>query len=120
MPKLDTHREKYRSFKADAERKENSVEIRAEAYFLASYHLVDACAARHNVHIGKHQRVRSELEKNDMIFGKDTGQVWKLFQALDTAYRPKFVYGDSWSERDFVRVREVFEELETVCLKVLK
>ena len=120
MPKKETHLEKYRRFKADAERTENSVELRAEALFLAAYQLVDACAAKHGVHIGKHQRVRSELEKNDMIFGKETGKVWRLFQALETAYRPKFVYGDSWTRRDFERMNEVFAELEEVCLEAVK
>jgi hypothetical protein len=35
---------------------------RIEAYFNASFHLIEAVAARIGLHIQKHQKVRSELE----------------------------------------------------------
>lgn len=119
MGRRDDHIEKYRTFKADAERPENSREIRAEAYFLAAFHLIDSCAAAHNVHIDKHQRVRQELEADDFIFGKETGRVWHLFQRLERDLRPRFVYGFKGSERDFKDLQDAFAELEAGCAKVV-
>src|SRR3990172_5387572 len=56
MASQDAHLAQYRLLREDAFRESNSLPTRVETLFLAAYHLVDACAARENVHIGKHQR----------------------------------------------------------------
>ena len=118
MGRVEDHLDKYRKLKADAGRDDISRELRAEAYFLAAFHLIDARAARHNVHIDKHKNVKRELEANDLIFGKDTTEVRRLFEPLERDLRPRFVYGFKWSDRDFVEVERVFRELEALCQKV--
>jgi hypothetical protein len=119
MAQTKTHLQRYETFRADAFREENSAEIRVEALFLASYHLIDACAARLNVHINKHQNVRRELEANDRIFGPRTREVWQAFQELETRVRPKFVYGLSWGPRDLERARALLRAIEERCREVL-
>jgi hypothetical protein len=64
-----THLEKYRRFRADAERADSPLPTRAEAYFPAACHLIDACAGAKGVHIGKPRRVRQELDLNPILFG---------------------------------------------------
>lgn len=111
--------DRYKRLRSDALRSEISEELRVEAFFLAAFHLIDACAALHNVHIGKHQNVRKELEANDRIFGLKTADVWKSFQELETRIRPKFVYGSRWTAKDFERAKRVFESIEALCQEAL-
>lgn len=106
---------RYKRFRLDALRNDISDELRVEAFFLAALHLIDTYAARHNVHIGKHQNVRKELEANDRIFGPKTADVWKAFQELETRIRPKFVYGSRWTAKDFERAKNLFESIEALC-----
>jgi hypothetical protein len=119
MTSRSRHLGQYRDFKKGAELDANPPQVRVEALFLAVFHLIDACAALRNVHINKHQRVRSELEQNPAIFGERTKEVWLTFQDLETRLRPKFVYGKSWTEEDFDSVFEKASGLERVCEEVL-
>lgn len=116
---MAVHRKRYEAFRADAYRTENSPEIRVEAWFLAAFHHIDACAARHNRHIGKHQNVRKELEANERIFGPHTREVWQAFQELETRIRPKFVYGSAWTSKDLALAQRLFEAIEARCREAL-
>jgi hypothetical protein len=113
------HLAQYQDFKGGAEMEANSPQLRVEAIFLAIFHLIDACAASHNVHINKHQRVRYELERNATIFGGRTEEVWIAFQDIETRLRPKFVYGKSWRPEDFKAVFDRAARIEEICREVL-
>jgi len=117
---LDKHLERYRRFREDAAREELNPETRVEAYFLAAHQLIEACAAKNDVHIGKHQNVRTELMANGFVFGDRTESVWRSFQSLENRLRPKFVYGFNWTQQDFEQVLAVFGELERWCQEVLR
>lgn len=119
MAQTEAHLDRYRKFRADAFREENSAEIRVEALFLAAFQYIDACASRLNVHINKHQNVRRELEANDRVFGERTEEVWRAFQELEVRVRPKFVYGSRWTTKDLERARRLFEAIEAHCREVL-
>lgn len=62
MSSSETHLEKYRMFKADANNEGNSIPTRIEAYFHAAFHLIEVHAAISGIHIEKHQKVRTILE----------------------------------------------------------
>jgi len=120
MAAKEAHLAQHRLFRGDGFRESNSLPTRVEALFLAAYQLIEACAASENVHIGKHQHVRSELTENDRIFGVRTEAVWRGFQELETRVRPKFIYGTRWTDRDFETALDLFDALERVCLEVLR
>jgi len=119
MSQKAIHLKRYETFRADAYRAENSAEIRVEAWFLAAFHHIDACAARLGRHIGKHQNVRKELEANERIFGTRTRDVWQSFQELETRVRPKFVYGSEWTAKDLTLAQQLFESIEERCREAL-
>lgn len=119
MAQSDAHLNRYKRFRLDALRNDISEELRVEAFFLSAFHLIEASAARHHVHINKHQNVRKELEANDRIFGPKTADVWKAFQELETRIRPKFVYGSRWTAKDFERAKHLFESIEAICRETL-
>ncbi len=75
MGAYEIHAEKYRQFKQDAERAENSTPIRIEAYFYALFHLIESVVASAGVHINQHRHMRRELEANTDIFGENTRKV---------------------------------------------
>jgi hypothetical protein len=79
MSQYQTHIEKYRMFKVDAEKETVSAPLRIEAYFSAIFHLIEASASKYNIHIDKHQNVRELLERNLEIFRNDTEVVWRIF-----------------------------------------
>ncbi len=114
------HLAQYKDFKQGADLKANPLPVRVEALFLAAFHLIDACAARHGVHINKHQLVRHELVRNSTIFGERTEEVWMAFQDIEARLRPKFVYGKSWRRADFDAVVERATRIESVCWEVLR
>ena len=114
------HLAQYADFKKGAELEANPPQLRVEAVFLAVFHLIDACAALRNVHINKHQRVRSELKQNPAIFGDRTEEVWIAFQDIEVHLRPKFVYGKSWRPEDFKAVFERAAKIEEICREVLR
>ena len=113
------HLAQFQDFKKGSDLAANPPQLRVEAIFLATFHLIEACAAAHNVHINKHQRVRSELERNPVIFGDRTEEVWIDFQDLESRLRPKFVYGKSWRPEDLKAVFEKAARIEHVCKEVL-
>ncbi len=113
------HLAQYEEFKKGADLGANPLPVRVEAHFLALFHLIDACAARRGVHINKHQRVRSELERNPAIFGPRTEEVWMAFQDIEARLRPKFVYGKSWRREDFEVVLEKAARIERMYREVL-
>ncbi len=119
MAQKAVHLKRYETLRADAYRAENSAEIRVEAWFLAAFHHIDACAAKLGRHIGKHQNVRKELEATDRIFGPHTRDVWQSFQELETRVRPKFVYGSEWTAKDLALAQRLFESIEERCREAL-
>jgi len=119
MGSLKNHKQLYQNFKKDAENKELSKQSRVELYFLSIYHLIEACAAKFEVHINKHQKIRNLLELNEKIFEHETETVWRAFQTIETRIRPKFSYGFSWSEDDFKELITLYKKIENICLKVI-
>lgn len=113
MAQMKVHLTKLETLRADGLREDVSPELRVEALFLAAYQAVESAAARINVHIGKHQNVRRELEANLEIFGDRTALVWRAFQDLETRIRPKFIYGQSWRKADLVEAIRLFRVIES-------
>jgi hypothetical protein len=118
MTRLENHLHKYREFKRAAEASDSDA-VRVETWFLAAYHLIEACAAKHRVHIQKHQRVPEELLHNPSILGGRTKEVVDAFRFLDFEARAKFVYGTTGSRSDLARARGSFETIEAACREVL-
>jgi hypothetical protein len=87
---------------------------------LSAFHLIEACAAKERVHINKHQKVRSILEKEDQVFGNETETVWKLFQKIENQLRPKFAYSAGWDIADLEEVEEAYKQIEEAALRKLK
>ena len=114
------HLAQHEDFKKGAELDANPPQVRVESIFLAVFHLIDACAATHNVHINKHQRVRYELERNPAVFGKRTEEIWLNFQDIEARLRPKFVHGKNWKQDDFESVFEKASRIERICQEVLE
>lgn len=119
MAQLKVHLTKLTALRTDAMREDISPELRVEALFLASFQAVEAAAARINVHIGKHQNVRRELEANTEIFGDQTDRVWRAFLDLETRIRPKFVYGQAWDKSDLAEAIRLFDAIESSAKEVL-
>ena len=119
MSRLDTHLAKARKFQEGAA-SASSPEVQVEAWFLAAYHLIEACAAKHRIHIQKHQRVPEELKRNRAIFGEKTLQVSDAYEYLDGEARAKFVYGDSGTDEDLKRARTSFETVRRACEEALR
>jgi hypothetical protein len=113
VAQIKVHLAKLRTLQVDGLREDISPELRVEALFLAAYQAVEAAAARINVHIGKHQNVRRELEANREIFGDATDVVWRAFQDLETRIRPKFIYGQSWSKSDLTEGIRLFRIIQS-------
>jgi len=118
MTRLATHLDKAKRFRATAEKIDDPASL-VEIWFLSAYHYIEACAAKHRMHIQKHQRVAGELERNPTIFGKDTKRVVEAFRYLDNEARAKFVYGESGTEADLARARQSFETIMSVCERLL-
>ncbi len=120
MAQLSVHLTKLKTLQSEGLRDDISPELRVEALFLASYQAVEAAAARINVHIGKHQNVRRELEANTEVFGDRTDEVWRAFQDLETRIRPKFIYGQSGSKSDLAEAIRLFRVIESRTKEVLE
>ena len=119
MSKLEVHLERARAYREDAQRaKDEGSQV--ELWFLSSYHFIEACAAKHRLHIQQHQRVPAELRKDHTIFGDRTAEVIEAFQYLDYDARTKFVYGASGTKADFEHARECFEAIVVICEVGLK
>ena len=119
MGDLDNHFKLFGKFKVDAQNKNLFEGTRVEAYFLAAYHLIEACTAKNRVHINKHQKVRTILEENEFIFKEETERVWRAFQTIENQLRPRFSYGFSWTNKDLDDVIENFQTIERICTGVL-
>ena len=115
MTDIDTHREKYKMFKQDAENETNSIPTKIEAYFNAGFHLIEAVAAKMGIHIQKHQKVRSGLEKNLQIFKDETEKVWRAFQKIENQIRPGQIYGGAVDGGKLQRTKELFRSIEKIC-----
>lgn len=120
MGSLKNHMELYRRFKGDAENEDNYEGTRVEAYFLAAFHLIEACAAKERVHINKHQRVREILEENRFVLEENTENVWRSFQKIENQLRPKFAYTFTWTSEDMEEVKKNFENIENYCLRMFE
>ena len=120
MSTLATHKKLYLKFKEDAQKHDLYVGTRVEAYFLSVFHLIEACAAIERVHVNKHQRVRSVLEKEDHIFGNSTERVWKSFQRIENQLRPKFAYSMNWKAEDLKEIETIYNKIERVALKKIE
>ena len=118
MSRLEVHLAKARTFQSGAEQA-TSPEVQVEAWFLAAYHLIEACAAKRRIHIQKHQRVPAELKRNPEILGPKTRAVADAFEDLGGEARAKFVYGASGSEEDLEHARASFETVRRACEEVL-
>src|SRR5438132_11370142 len=94
------HLAQHEDFKKGAELHANPPQLRVESIVLAVFHLIDACAATHNVHINKHQRVGYELERNPAVLGKRTEESWRNLQDVEARLRPQLVYGNNWEQEE--------------------
>ena len=110
----EIHAEKYRQFKQDAERAENSTPIRIEAYFYSLFHLIESVAASASVHINQHRHMRRELEANPDRFGENTRKVWEGFQEIEKRIRPGQVYGSAINGKKLARAQEIFRSIEDI------
>ncbi|MBI2508387.1 hypothetical protein HYV89_05555 [Candidatus Woesearchaeota archaeon] len=119
MSEFKVHLELYTKFKKDAENKKLFEGTRVEAYFLATFHLIEACAAKERILINKHQNVRRAIEENEFIFKDESEAVWRNFQIIENQLRPKFAYSMSWSAVDVRKFYEHFQIIEKICLKVI-
>ena len=119
MSRLVTHLEQARQFREGAEAA-TSPGMRVEAWFLSAYHYIEACAAKHRLHMQKHQKVASELKRSPEIFRDRTARVVEAFLYLDNEARAKFVYGTSGTKADLERARECFEAIVSICEEVLR
>ncbi|TFG18690.1 MAG: hypothetical protein EU533_07465 [Promethearchaeota archaeon] len=120
IAKLENHKNSYLIYRKDANSENISIQSRAELYFLSIFQLIEACGAKYRVRINKHQKVRINLENNPSIFGENTELIWRFFQDIENKIRPKFSYGFSWIEKDFNELKEKYEIIEKICLKVLE
>lgn len=119
MTNLETHLEKYRRFKKDAENEQNHSESRIELYFHALFQLLEAVAAKYGHHIGKHQRVRSIFENHVDVFKENTRKIWEGFQTVEGNLRVRNVYGGGMDTGDLATVKQIFDEIEKTCLEAL-
>lgn len=113
------HLEKYQLFKSDAENQSVSPPTRVDAYFSAAFHLIEACTAERNLHIEKHQRVRTTLETHKEVFSNDTEKVWRAFQRIENQIRPGQLYGGKIDGEAVEQAKKNFQEVEKACLKLL-
>lgn len=119
MSKFQVHLESARGYREDAGRAKGRGS-QVELWFLSSYHFIEACAAKHRLHIQQHQRVPTELKLNPTVFGNRTAKVIEAFQYLDYNARAKFVYGASGIKADFDRAKECFNSIVAICEDVLR
>lgn len=118
--KTDDHLHKYRNFRKEAGRGEY-VPSKVENYFLSAFHLLEAYIYEEaGIHVQKHGRLRSVLEKNEFIFGEKTEEVWRLFQDLENRVRIATSYGKSESQEMAEKAGEILRELEEKCGDVIE
>jgi len=119
MSRFEVHIERARAYSEDAARAKDAGS-QVELWFLSAYHFIEACAARHRMHIQQHRKVSAELKRNLSVFGNRTAEVIEAFRYLDYDARSKFVYGAAGTKADFKRAREYFESIVAICEDLLK
>lgn len=119
MASIETHLKKYGLFKKDASNEKNSIPTRIEAYFNASFHLIEACSGKKGIHVNKHSTIRSKLEESPDIFEDSTEDVWRAFQELENQIRPGQIYGGQINGKKLKRAQELFDRIEKICKKLL-
>ena len=120
MAYFEKHIEKYELFKKDAENETVSEPTRINAYFEAAFHLIEAVCAKYDVHINKHQNVRSILEQKKEIFKEDTELVWRKFQLLENQIRPGQLYGGKINGEELKRAKETFAAIKKLGDKIIQ
>ena len=115
MTVFDKHYSKFLMFKKDAENEGISIPLRIEAYFYASFHLIEAVSAKHGIHIEKHQKVRATLETAVHIFGDKTETIWRTFLEIENQIRPGQIYGGAVNGEKLKRTKELFNTIEHIC-----
>jgi len=118
MASYETHFEKYELFKKDAENETVSHMSRVEAYFFASFHLIEAVMAKHDKHINKHTMVRSVLVENSDIFKENADEVWRSFQTIENQIRPGQEYGGKIKGEELKRAKAFFNKIKRIYDKI--
>jgi hypothetical protein len=118
MASYEKHMEKYELFKKDAENETVSHMSRIEAYFFASFHLIEAVMAKHGKHINKHTILRSVLVENSDIFKENVDEVWRSFQTIENQIRPGQEYGGKINGEELKRAKAFFEKIKRICDKI--
>lgn len=113
------HKKKFKMFKGDAENEENSAPTRIESYFSSIFHLIDACMAKNNLHIDKHQRVRTMIEANPEVFGNKGEEVWRAFQKIENQIRPGQTYGGKINGKELMKTQKLYGKIKSICLEIL-
>jgi phenylpyruvate tautomerase PptA (4-oxalocrotonate tautomerase family) len=106
-------------FLKDATNEQNSEPTRIEAFFEAAFHLIEAVAAEHRIHVNKHKLVRDVLKLNKEVFGEDTEKVWRAFQEIENQIWPGQAYGGAINGEALERTRELVEVIRGLCEKRL-
>jgi hypothetical protein len=120
MPNIEKHLEKYTMFKKDAENRSISYPTRIESYFSSAFHIIEACMAKKDLHINKHQKVRESLESHREIFGEEGDKIWREFQRIENQIRPGQIYGGRVNGEELEKAEKSFQEIESRCQKFLK
>ena len=120
MSSFEIHLRKYRMFHKDAENVKNSEPTRIMSYFEAAFHMIEAVAAKHRLHINKHQLARDILEGNKDIFKDDTEKVWRAFQEIENQIRPGQAYGGAIDGEALERTKELVSVIENACKRILE
>jgi hypothetical protein len=119
MSSFEIHIKKYHMFLKDAINEQNSEPTRIEAFFEATFHLIEAVTAKYRIHINKHKLVRNVLELNKEIFGEDTEKVWRAFQEIENQIRPGQAYGGAINGEALERTKELTGVVKNICEKHL-
>ncbi len=114
MTRLATHVEEAKRFRSTADKIDDPASL-VEIWFLSAYHYIEACAAKHRMHIQEHQWVPGELERNPTVFGEHAARIVEAFRFLDNEARAKFVYGETGTENDLDRARKSFATIVSIC-----
>jgi len=119
MTKLEVHLDRARAYREDSQRSKDPGS-QVELWFLSGYHYIEACAAKHRLHIQQHRKVPAELKRDRSIFRERTTEIIEAFRYLDYEARAKFVYGAMGAKADLQRARECFDTIVVICEALLK
>ena len=119
MSNFETHIKKYGLFKKDAKNKTISHMTRIDSYFNAAFQLIEAYSAKYDLHINKHQLVRTKLLEFN-IFKEDIEIIWRQFQLLENQIRPGQQYGGKINGEQLKRAKKAFDQIEKASENILK